>query len=766
MRTTSSRSRLFAGGLAGVLFVGVAACWTAGCTKREDDREPRARLESETGTRWVVKLDPVTNTPRIAIAIDPIPPSAVNGVSYEIAARSFLDKYKDLFALKDVFADLAYLSTIDNPNGETIAVFQQKAGGLPVDRRLLTVTFRADKSIAMISGATRPKAVEAVATPAFTADAARAAAEADLKKRYPDFDPAWIKVQPVPESVLYPDGAGAKLAWAFRVTIESANVSTVYSYRFEAQSGALLEGYEDRPGAPGSGTDALGATRALRVTEDGANPGAWIMVQSAEGGRSAIATGSVDTNQFPLRSTSLTTWDQRASVQGGTGAAVSAHANLAEIQDYFRSRFQWSSFDNRGTPLKVYVHDPKAKAQSAYWDTADGSIHFDDGTAHQGGPFKPFAAAMDVCGHEYTHAVMQYRIPGGGLAYQGESGAVSEALADIFGTFAEQGITGGGGGKPELFGDNIFAGGFRDLAHPTNTKVGQNIYNGPDYQQPDSMKKKFVGFTDGGGVHINSGIVSNAWWLMTMGGMNDTSKLEVRASLGMKKSEDLWWNASAEFQPTMGIADAADITIATALRMYKAKTSEFAAVACAWVATEVLTAEDVKADFGVDCKAPPCVEAGAGKPICSCRNTDADAGGSLCRTKPEDQLCREVQSFEGQTGNACAGYVLVDVTVSRCFCSKSDGNILCPKPVQFTPPRGCPEEGGFKSYFGDPGTGCSGSYADVDADGNEINKSGSGTLTDCSIEGTDRKWESASGILDCAGDDGGGNTEKNPYACP
>lgn len=765
MRTTSSRSRLFAGGLAGVLFFGAAACWTAGCTKKDEDLEPKARLEKETGTHWVVKLDPVTNTPRIAIAVDSTPPVAINGVSYEIAARSFLDNYKDLFALKDVFADLAYVTAIENPNGEAIAVFQQKAGGLPVDRRMLTVAFRADKSIATISGATRPKAAEAVATPAFTADAARAAAEADLKKRYPDFDPKWISAPTAPESVLYPDGAGAKLAWAFRVDLASANVTTMYSYRFDAQSGALLEGYEDRPGAPGSGTDALGATRALRVTEDGSKPGSWIMVQPAEGGRSAIATGSVDLNQFPLGSTSLTTWDQRPSAQGGTGAAVSAHANLAEIQDWFRTRFKWSSFDNKGTPLKVYAHDPSAASASAYWDN-NGGVHFSDGNSHTGGPFKPFAAAMDVCAHELTHGVMQFRIPGGGLAYQGESGAVSEGLADIFATFAEQGITGGASGKPELFGDLIFNGGYRDLAHPTNTAVGQNVYNGPDYQQPDSLKKKFVGFSDNGGVHINSGIVSNAWWLMTMGGINDTSKLEVRSSLGMKKSEDLWWNATAEFQPTMGIADAADITIATALRMYKAKSAEFAAVACAWVATEVVSAADVKADFELDCKTPPCVEAGAGKPICACRNSDADAGGSLCRVKPEDQLCREVESFEGKTGNACSGFVLVDVTVSRCFCTQSNGNILCPKPYQFTPPRGCPEEGGFKSYFGDPGTGCSGSYADVDADGNEINKSGSGTLTDCSIEGTDRKWESASGILDCAGDDGGGNTEKNPYACP
>ncbi|MBS2017999.1 MAG: M4 family metallopeptidase [Deltaproteobacteria bacterium] len=760
MRRESRLSRWWARGCFGAIAITLAACWTAGCTKKDDDRTPRERLESDTGTRWVVKLDPVTGTPRIAAAIDPIPPSAVNGVSYEIAARSFLDKYKDLFSIKNVFEELAFLGAIENEAGEAVAAFQQRAGGLPIDRKLLTVAFRADKSIATISGATRPRAAEAVGTPALTADAARAAVEADLKKRYPDFDSKWIATPPTPASVLFPDGAGAKLAWALDVELASANVTTTYSYRIDAMGGGVLEAFDVRAGVAGSGTDVLGATRALRVSADNSKPGTWIMVQPAEGGRSAIATGSADTNQFPLSSPNLTTWDQRPSALGGTGAAVSAHANLAEVQDYFRTRFKWSSYDNKGSPLKVFVHDPSAKDLSAYWNPQTKSIHFDDGSVHKGGPYKPFAAARDVCAHEYTHGVMQHRIPGNGLVNMNESGAINEALGDIFGAFAEKAI--GGGGRTELFGEAFFAPGFRDLAHPTNPKVAQNLTEAT-YRTPDTYTKKFIGFSDGGGVHINSGIVANAWWLMTMGGTHDTTKLEVKGGLGMQKSEDLWWNAVLEFQPTMGIPEAADITIATALRMYKETSPEFKAVACAWVATEVVSEDEIKANYGVRCA--PCIEPEAGKPspdACVCRSANQNEG-SLCRTDPGQSVCTEVQTFTGKSGDACTGYLYKSGEQSRCFCEQSNGNILCPKPYQFTPPRGCPEEGGFKSYYGAPGTSCSGNYADVDADGNEINQTGSGVLGSCSIETIEGKWESASGILDCNAGDGGGTP---PPVCP
>ena len=45
-----------------------------------------------------------------------------------------------------------------------------------------------------------------------------------------------------------------------------------------------------------------------------------------------------------------------------------------------------------------------------------------------------FAGALDVVGHEVTHGIIAHEAD---LVYADESGAVNEALADIFGTLIE-----------------------------------------------------------------------------------------------------------------------------------------------------------------------------------------------------------------------------------------------------------------------------------------------------------------------------------------
>ena len=46
--------------------------------------------------------------------------------------------------------------------------------------------------------------------------------------------------------------------------------------------------------------------------------------------------------------------------------------------------------------------------------------------------FKPLVG-LDVIGHEFSHLVIS-KNGNGGLNYQGESGALNESFADIFGT--------------------------------------------------------------------------------------------------------------------------------------------------------------------------------------------------------------------------------------------------------------------------------------------------------------------------------------------
>lgn len=722
----------------GIFVAGLASLVVFGCTIRIVDDEPKEaspqeRLEGETGTKWIIELDERTGTPRIATAVDPIPTSGE--VAYEVAARAFLTKYKDLFQIEDPDAQLAFVDTV-TVRGLTVARFQQRAAGVPIDGKNVSVWFRADRSIGSISGSTHPRAGEAVVSPAIDAEAARAAVLADLATRYPGFDPAWIKQPEAPTQVLIPDGPGAKLAWAMQVAFTSPTQSTELRYRVDAQSGAILSGFEDQPSLRGSGIDVLGQTREFEVTEADNPPGMYALAQSGTDARTQIVAASVDPPAVPIVSSSLTSWDPRTEAQGGVGAAVSAYANLTEIDAYFRSRFNWRSFDDRGSPFNVIVHD--AQTPLAKWNRRDSSFHFYDG----GGDVKPLAGARDLCAHEYMHAVLEHLIPGG-LEYYGESGAVSESLADIFGTFAELAIS---EGASRLLGSDVAPTGIRDLANPTNPEVLANSSVAPELVNRDSYKEIYRGAEDNGGVHVNSGILANAWHLMTFGGKHTFTGVEVYSPIGVSKSEDLWWLTASAFIPGVDIKVAAEAVTHAALLMHQKKSPELTAVACAFAAVEIFSVADVESSYEIKCAKPEEEEEEEEEENeCRCVNQVEDI--ALCKTSPgKNQPCNEFSGFEGKDGGSCTGYRSVEETEMRCDCMNSEGIGLCEGQYDIST-QSCSDS----DYDGLEGAPCGGSYLDLDLETNQvIMKGGQGTLQNCSEVGIKQTWIPAGGTLDCS----------------
>ena len=80
-------------------------------------------------------------------------------------------------------------------------------------------------------------------------------------------------------------------------------------------------------------------------------------------------------------------------------------------------------------PLKSYVR--YSSEQNARW-CKDQSVNCPKANVMVYGP--GFAGALDVVGHEVTHGIIAHEAD---LVYADESGAVNEALADIFGTLIE-----------------------------------------------------------------------------------------------------------------------------------------------------------------------------------------------------------------------------------------------------------------------------------------------------------------------------------------
>jgi hypothetical protein len=125
---------------------------------------------------------------------------------------------------------------------------------------------------------------------------------------------------------------------------------------------------------------------------------------------------------------------------------------------------------------------------------------------------------LDVVAHEITHGVTDYT---SNLVYSDESGALNEAMSDIFGacvdriegeaTFNDTWLIGEDIYTPSIANDAL-----RYMANPTTA-----IHN------KDYYPERYVGSSDNGGVHWNSGIANLAFVLMVQGGTHPQGKTTV-----------------------------------------------------------------------------------------------------------------------------------------------------------------------------------------------------------------------------------------------
>jgi Zn-dependent metalloprotease len=175
--------------------------------------------------------------------------------------------------------------------------------------------------------------------------------------------------------------------------------------------------------------------------------------------------------------------------------AASALYCLGKTYDFFMSEFSRNSYDNAGASMIAVVRfaeTPGSPYANAFWNGAAGIMGFGNGDK--------LAGALDVIGHEMTHAVVQKTSD---LVYENQSGALNESFADIFGEGTEWKTSGSADWK---IGTNLVTMGvLRDMVVPEN------------HQQPSRMSAFVRTTEDHGGVHINSGIPNRAFYLLVEG---------------------------------------------------------------------------------------------------------------------------------------------------------------------------------------------------------------------------------------------------------
>jgi Zn-dependent metalloprotease/PKD repeat protein len=181
--------------------------------------------------------------------------------------------------------------------------------------------------------------------------------------------------------------------------------------------------------------------------------------------------------------------------------AVSAHYNAIQAYKYFKNTFNRNSINGTGGSILSFINvaeEDGTSMENAFWN---GKMAFygNGGTA-----FKPLAGALDVAAHELGHGVIGNSA---NLEYEGQSGAINEAFADIFGAMAER--------KNWYIGEDVTkttyipTGKLRDMSNPHN---GGTSLSSPGWQ-PMHVSEIYTGTGDNGGVHVNSGIINYAYYL-------------------------------------------------------------------------------------------------------------------------------------------------------------------------------------------------------------------------------------------------------------
>jgi Zn-dependent metalloprotease len=191
----------------------------------------------------------------------------------------------------------------------------------------------------------------------------------------------------------------------------------------------------------------------------------------------------------------------------GDAATDEAYDGLGATYDLYLSAYDRHSVDDAGLPLPATVHYGR-DYDNAFWDGQ--RMVFGDG---DGELFLRFTIAVDVIGHELTHAVTEATA---GLVYQGQSGALNESVSDVFGSLVKQRVLGqqvtdadwliGAG----LFTEAVQGVALRSMRAPGTAYDDDVLGRDP---QPDHLRDYVETSDDNGGVHINSGIPNHAFYL-------------------------------------------------------------------------------------------------------------------------------------------------------------------------------------------------------------------------------------------------------------
>lgn len=223
----------------------------------------------------------------------------------------------------------------------------------------------------------------------------------------------------------------------------------------------------------------------------------------------------------------------------GDPEADAVYDNLGQVFEYYSETFGRDSYDDAGAELVASINFCEVagvQTRNAYWDGTQ--MKFGDG----------YAASLDVTAHELTHAITDRTAD---LEYQCQSGALNEAMSDIFASNVDT--------DDWEIGEDLPGGALRDMADPANGDPPQPAHVDDFVEMPNDGDPN----NDRGGVHYNSGIPNHAYYLM------------VRA-IGRDAAEQIVYRAlTEELGPDSNFEDFRTASLEVARKLWGADSPEF-----------------------------------------------------------------------------------------------------------------------------------------------------------------------------------------------
>ena len=448
------------------------------------------------------------------------------------AALDFLSKNKELFALSAPQKDMFFKGVGLDKRGNAHVKFQQLYKGFPVFGRELVIHVDPTRSVKGTNGRLASN-LKAPTKPKISGDKAINIALKHDADNKPD------PIHPDPSLLIFiGKGEKAHLAWQLTLrgmdkALDGSDTPARWEYFIDSQSGKVLWRYNNEQthtATTGTGIGKYAGAVGFNTMHDHGDA-TYKLEDSNTGSTARVMTHDADGGYPPadISEDSNNNWNA-----AGQGEEVDCHLYTRMVFDYYSSVHGRDSYDDAGADMHIYAHCGN-NWNNASWNGSYVKIGNGDKVD------KDSYCALDVIAHEWTHAVTEHTA---GLVYSNQSGALNESMSDIFAALIDGDWLHG-----EDYWLKITAPSSRNIEDPTNGgqyDPGDPITSVLDGHQPDHMDDIYTGAADYGGVHINSGIMNKAAYLIATGGSH--RGITICEGLGREVLGEIYYQALTNYQ--------------------------------------------------------------------------------------------------------------------------------------------------------------------------------------------------------------------------